>query len=723
MKPFEMKPFQERYQESLADKMISRSLLAFQRDWQLSRQVAIQRAEQETGKSFSELRGDLAATKRSVRAEWDERIDQFVTMARGAGAKVVRCGTGEEAVRYIIDLCRRRGVTLVVKGKSMASEEIELNRHLHAAGITPVETDLGEWILQLASQSPSHLVMPAIHMPRHQVAELLSRTLGRLFDPDDIPSMVRAARVELRDAFLSAGVGLTGANALVAQTGSILLVCNEGNNRMCVALPPIHVVVAGIEKLVPTTRDALEQVRLLTASATGQHITTYVNLVAGPRPGQEQHIVLVDNGRRDMAADPRYVDALSCIRCGACANVCPPYQVVGGHGFGHIYTGPIGLVITPFHHALDDAAGPQALCVTCGACSTVCPADIPLAEQLLSLRSDVVTRPKSHRLRRVIFAAFRRRRLVAMLVKIGAVASLPFRRRSGLQIPLMRRHTKWRTPPVLPFRSARQLLRNRPARPAVAQTEITGKTVAVLLQCVSDRLRPHVAVSTVELLQAAGALVETPTQQHCCGLPAFDGGDWRSARKMAEQTITTFEGHDLIVTPAPSCVVMVHEYRKLFEDSPEWLRRAARLADRTQDLISCLLGPARLPEGSLATGEPITICIDRFCQSTNVLRLGHRTENLVRHLTDAVVATLAENEVCCGFGGSTSFLAPEVSQQILQRKLRCIAETRASVVLSDNPGCVLHIGAGAVAAQLQVEALHPAEFLADRLHRVQRLAK
>ena len=181
-------------------------------------------------------------------------------------------------------------------------------------------------------------------------------------------------------------MGITGANALIAETGTTMLVSNEGNGRLTTTLPGIHVILAGVDKLVPTMADAMTQLRLLARSATGQTITTYTSFVTGPVPGQELHLVLVDNGRTEMAADPVFADALNCIRCGACADVCPPYQVVGGHGFGHVYTGAIGLVVTPFHHGLDVIDGPQSLCVSCGACTTVCPADIPLADQILEVR-------------------------------------------------------------------------------------------------------------------------------------------------------------------------------------------------------------------------------------------------------------------------------------------------------------------------------------------------
>ena len=229
--------------------------------------------------------------------------------------------------------------------------------------------------------------MPAIHLRRQQVAALLGRVLGREFDGDDIPAMVRSARTALRERFLAAGMGITGGNALIAESGSIMLVTNEGNGQLSLSLPPLHVAIVGVEKIVPDFETAIAQVRLLARSATGQSISTYPTFITGPTPGHELHIVLLDNGRRAMAADPEFSAALRCIRCGACANVCPPYQIVGGQAFGHIYTGPIGLVATPFHHGLDAAAGPQSLCLSCGACATVCPVAIPLPRQIIAVPS------------------------------------------------------------------------------------------------------------------------------------------------------------------------------------------------------------------------------------------------------------------------------------------------------------------------------------------------
>ncbi|HUH08525.1 MAG TPA: LUD domain-containing protein [Egibacteraceae bacterium] len=716
-----MKPFSQRYAQALADPNISTGLLSFQRSWRAGRDAQIAELEAQNGRSFYELRAELAAIKRRVRDDWDHYLDEFTANAEAAGARVVRAATSEEANAYIAGLCRERGIELVVKGKSMVSEEIGLNPHLESLGIAAIETDLGEWLLQLAHEHPSHLVMPAIHKRKEQVAELLTRVLGRPFPPGDIEQMARSVRTELREAFLGAGMGLSGVNALIAESGSLMIVCNEGNNRMSVALPPLHVVTAGAEKLVPTFRDAMTQVRLLARSATGQRITTYTNFITGPRPGAEQHIVLIDNGRTAMAADPDFASALACIRCGACANVCPPYQVVGGHAFGHIYTGAIGLVNTPFHHGIEAAAGPQSLCVSCGACATVCPVEIPLPTQILEVRRQVAEQVGLSLPKRLAVRAYASPRLFALGTRLAAVATRPFARGDVVRVPLApKRHVSWRTPPAIPFTPARSRpdLRSgrQPAGPPLAQTEVAGRRVALFLQCLSDRIAPDIAVATARLLRAAGAKVTVPRGQHCCGLPAYDAGDWGPARRMAKATLEALAGADDVVTPAPSCVVaMAHEYSRLFRDEPQWAARARDLAGRVHDLVSYLSGPARLPRGALDNGDATPVTVHRFCQSGNVL--GHTThlEDLVRDLCRVPVRPLPENGVCCGFGGSTSLSAPEVAAGILERKLSCADETGAATLITDNPGCVLHMRGGADASGRPLQVLHIAEYLASRL--------
>jgi len=723
--------FQARYQGALSNDPLSEGLLNFQRSWRDTRDAQLVDLESILGRDRDALRHSLAEMKDRVIADLDVHLNRFHETAEAAGATVVEVTSAAEANSYIARLCQARGVRTVVKGKSMVTEEIDLNEYLADEGIQAIETDLGEWLLQLDGDRPSHLVMPAIHLRRHEVAGVLQRELGRYFDPDDIPAMVYSARTELREKFLTAGVGITGANALISSTGSVMIVTNEGNGELSASLPPVHVVVAGIEKLVPTAADAIDQVRLLARSATAQPISTYTSFFTGPAPSsdvpREMHIVLVDNGRRAMAADPAFADALRCIKCGACANVCPAYQVVGGHAFGHVYTGPIGLVNTAFHHGIEFSEGPQSLCLSCGACETVCPVDIALPRQILQIRRRVTSELGVSRSRRIAMRLFASPRFVDIASRILAYAMLPFRRGNFISSPFIkfapariRRLIAWRTPPALHSRPARSRAELRATAPPTAQTEATGRRVTLFLQCISDRLAPEVAVASADLIRAAGCEVVVPDEQHCCGLPAIDSGDDDNARRMARHTLevlgATNEEPGDIVTPSPSCAIaMLHDYERLFEGDPIWAARARALQGRVYDLTDYLVGPARLPNGSLARGDAGPVAIDRFCQSANILGRGDTIDELVRGLTGAQIVPLQEAEVCCGFGGSTSLAAPDLSHGVLDRKLDSVRASGAHVLLTDNTGCLLHLRGGTDAAHLPIQVQHVAEYLAARL--------
>jgi L-lactate dehydrogenase complex protein LldF len=724
-----VRPFEERYRTALDDPDVRAGLTAFQRGWRESRDAAIAELEAAEGRSFDELRRELAAIKDDVIANRDRYLDRFTANAEAAGSEVTRVATPGEANELITRICRDAGADLVVKGKSMVSEEIGLNHHLEAAGITAVETDLGEWILQLAGETPSHLVMPAIHKRKERVAELFERVLQREFPPDDIDRMVKVARTELRQRFLASGVGLSGSNALVAEGGSVMLVCNEGNNRMSVALPPIHIVTAGIEKLVPTYADAMKQVRLLGRSATAQPITVYTNFVTGPRPGQRQHILLLDNGRTAMSEDPDVAAALRCIRCGACANVCPPYGVVGGHAFGHVYTGAIGLVNTAFHHGIEAAAGPQSLCVSCGACATVCPVDIPLPTQILEIRRKVVdagVRTPAGRATRVGIAAFGHRWLVDVGSRALGIVTTPLRVDGVTRVPSwladrpgIREHVRWRTPPAIPVRPARDRLKRGQLDepPRLAVQPLAGRTVQLFLQCVSDRLAPDIPIAAAELLRAAGADVRLPREQHCCGLPAYDAGEQDAARAMVRQTIDALEGVDDVVTPASSCLVMLqHDAPHLLRDDRDELERSQQLAGRIYDLVRYLTtGPGRLPAGALDDGDRTPVTVHRFCQASTTLERRDAVERFLQEVAGVDVVPLPEAEVCCGFGGSTSVRNPELAAGVLDRKLGRVDGTGAPILITDNPGCILHLRGGVHATGRDVEVLHLAEYLARRL--------
>src|SRR5438876_6020024 len=405
----------------------------FAPSWRASRFTVFASEEADYGSdySFAHMRTQLRQAKDYAIEHQPELLAQFKAQAEAAGAIIYEARTAEEANRYIYELCRRKGIELVVKSKTMVSEETELNPYLEARGIAPVETDLGEWIAQLDHERPSHMVMPIIHKTRQQVGNLLTETLGREISRENVAEQVAVIRVEHRKSFLNAGMGISGANALIAESGTVMMLTNEGNGRLVTSLPPVHVVMAGYDKLIGTYADAMTQLRLLARSATAQHITSYTTFITGPAtPDKEMHIVLVDNGRSEMRADPRFKEALRCIRCAACANICPPYQQVGGHAFGHIYSGAIGLVVTPFHHGIDAGAGPQSLCVSCNACETICPVEIPLPSLILDVRRRTVEAKGLPWIKKLIFGTMARPRLFDVAVRFASIAQFPITRGS-----------------------------------------------------------------------------------------------------------------------------------------------------------------------------------------------------------------------------------------------------------------------------------------------------
>ena len=349
------------------------------------------------GGDFEALRDAGEELRNRVLADLDLWLEKFETNATARGAKVLWAKDGAEACRLIVDIARQHGVTKATKSKSMLSEEAGLNQALEAAGVVPVETDLGEYILQINdNEPPSHIIAPVVHKSKEEIADLFARVHGkpRL---TDIPEMTREAREVLRGHFLTAEMGISGGNFLVAETGSVALVTNEGNGRMVTTLPKMHVVVTGIEKVIPTLEDLSLMMRLLPRSATGQSISNYFSVLTGVKTPDEadgpEHLyyILVDNGRADVVGS-EFNDMLRCIRCGACMNHCPVYQSIGGHAYGWVYPGPMGSILTPLYMGLENAVDLPQAATLCGQCSAVCPVKIPLPELMRTLREKQVER-------------------------------------------------------------------------------------------------------------------------------------------------------------------------------------------------------------------------------------------------------------------------------------------------------------------------------------------
>ncbi len=429
---------------------------------------------------FQELRAQARLIKQHTLDNLDYYLEQFEQQVTARGGQLVWARDGQDVAEFVVDLARRKQARLIVKSKSMTTEEIDLRERLEPAGLETVETDLGEYILQLAGERPSHIVAPALHKTREDVGELFSRRLGVPYEHEPA-RLTKIARAVLREKFLAADLGMTGANFLVADSGAVVLVENEGNARLSTSAPRIHVAVAGLEKLIPRAQDLAVFLKLLGRSATGQALTVYTSFLSGPRRAEEIdgpdefYVVLLDNGRSKLLADGDKRQSLYCIRCGACLSHCPVYRKIGGHSYPWVYSGPIGAVITPQFQGLTEAAWLPFASSLCGACGEVCPVKIELPKLLLELRSEIQrarSRQGENRWEKLAFRAWawvmRHPRIYEMLGMMAA-AAMPGAEAGGW----LERLPKWvrrgplqawisqRELPPLPEHSFRQLWRQR----------------------------------------------------------------------------------------------------------------------------------------------------------------------------------------------------------------------------------------------------------------------
>lgn len=422
--------FKGRLQRSLDDRSVAENVA------NVSRKVVAGYANARANYPFMEKMRDRGREIRlHTLANLDTYLEEFTTAAEANGTIVFFAADAAEANRYVTDLAARENIELVVKGKSMVTEETELNDELIAEGIEVVETDLGEFIAQLDGEKPSHIIAPILHKSRQDVGRVMADKLGIEYT-DDPEELVAVARGYLRQRFLRAGMGITGCNLAVADSGAIALVENEGNGRMSTTSPRIHVVFMGMERIVPTFGDLTVLLNLLARAGTGQSLSVYTNLVTGPRrPGEpdgpeQLHVVVVDNGRSSMLGGD-LAEILACIRCGACLNICPVYREIGGHAYGSVYSGPVGSVVTPGLWGLDPWHELPQASTLCGACRDACPVRIDIPRMLVRLREESARRNLGPRwlswgIRRFTRAATdpkrwsRAERLAARLGRLGA---------------------------------------------------------------------------------------------------------------------------------------------------------------------------------------------------------------------------------------------------------------------------------------------------------------
>jgi L-lactate dehydrogenase complex protein LldF len=398
------------------------------------RLAGMRRASLDARPDFEELRSHAGAVKRHTIENLDYYLEQVEQNVEARGGKVIFARDGNDVADFILNLAKQKGARLFVKSKSMTTEEVHLNSRLEAHQLETVETDLGEYIIQLAGEKPYHIIAPALHYTRYDVARIFQTKLGHAeTDPTD---QAMIARRVLRQKFLEADIGITGANFVIADSGAAVIVENEGNARLTYSAPKIHIAIAGIEKIIPRAQDLAVFLALLGRSATGQAMSVYTSFVSGPRRANEMdgpeefYLVLLDNGRTKVLASEEKRESLHCIRCGACLNHCPVYRKIGGHNYPWVYSGPIGAILTPQFHGIENDPWLPFASSLCGACGEVCPVKIDIPRVLLELRRDIIenkTAAGSNKLERMVFRmwawAMQRPKAYEWLARIAAVGA------------------------------------------------------------------------------------------------------------------------------------------------------------------------------------------------------------------------------------------------------------------------------------------------------------
>jgi len=714
--------YKQSIEQAINNPKLSKALHLFGDAYLISRENAYR------GLDFDAMRQELAAIKDEVRIRRKELLAEFIKNAEAAGSTVFVAKDVKEANDYVIRLAKKKGAKLIAKSKSMVSEEAHFNKTMAAEGIRASETDLGEWIVQLAGQRPSHMVMPAIHMFKEEVAELFGKEVGQQLSPE-IKDLVDVARDRLRQEYFDADIGLTGANFLVANTGGIGLVTNEGNARLCATLPDTHIVFASIHKLVRNVEDAIKITRLLPRNATGQLLTSYVTWIRGAVPcdgkTKEQHIVLIDGGREALYESKACRDALRCIQCGACANVCPVYQTVGGHVFGSIYISAIGIILTAFYEGLDKAKELTRACIGCRSCTAVCPANIDLEEIILHLRTEVTEKYGMGVIKNVAFkAVMKNRSLFHSMVRAASKLQRPVthasrtgeERRVIRHLPMHfmdRDFTQWRDLPAVAEVSFRDQF------PKLHQSVANPKyTVGFFVGCGADFVYPEVGVSLIKVLNAFNVEVVFPQQQNCCGIPALYSGDKETGIELAKQNVEAFTeaGVDYILSICPTCTMGIkRDFVERLADQPEWSAKALALSDKTMDASAFLENVLGV---SAQLGEMESRGAVTYHDSCHLKR-GNNVYKEPRALLASSgyeITEMKNSDRCCGFGGTYSFLShPQISKQITHDKIETINDTNVKTVAMDCPGCMIMLKGAMGKANPNIRCAHTMELMAESL--------
>jgi iron-sulfur cluster protein len=679
-------------------------------------QTALKRASAGHFSKFEKTRDEvpwpeLKERARKIREECLPRltdlIGEFSAEAAKAGARIHAAATPEEARAAVAGILEARGAKVVAKSKSMVSEEIGLNAYLEERGIRVVETDLGEWIIQLAGERPSHITAPALHKTKEEVAELFSKHLGRPV-PADIKELVKIARGELRRVFLEADAGISGANLAIAESGTLVLVSNEGNARLVTTLPPIHIALVTTEKFVATLEQATTLLKALIIGSSGLKMTSYVSFITGPsrttdiekelvtgvHGPEELHIVILDNGRLEASLDKDLAEILYCLKCGGCMLQCPVFKAVGGHVYGGpVYPGGIGVLMTAVTRSPEDARDLLALCADCKKCEDFCPVGIRTGDILLKLRNE--ERPGVFE--RVLSTVFRRTRaaeagakVLAVLQRIwmkdGRLRKLPFTWAKGKHYPGL-----------------------NPAAPSSPEPSAEKKEKIYLFQgCLSRFFFPEMRESVLKTLRGLGLDAACPSSQVCCGAPSHHLGDAKAVRELMAENLRSFaaEDPDFILTICPTGNGILKKlYPELDPAAGPW---AEKVRDFTEFMVQRGYFPARQEAGT--KGE---VLYHHPCHYLNKLDPAEPLK-LLEDL-GYEPRTEAEPYACCGFCGVFSVKNPEIAAKFWEDKKARIEASGETLIATDCPGCVFQLRSGLAGAEKSYRVVHTAELCAEEI--------
>jgi iron-sulfur cluster protein len=675
---------------------------------------------------FEPLSREIHRVKEEAVSSLPQLIGQFKAEAIKSGAHIFEAKDARSANGYVLNLAQQHSVKHIVKSKSMLTEEIELREHLEKQGIEVKETDIGEWIVQLAGERPAHIVGPAIHKTIEQVAALFSRATGQELEADP-QVLLTACRQALRQSYIQADMGISGANMAIAETGTVAIVTNEGNGCMSTTLPPVYVAVVGYEKIISSWEDAMAILRLLSRSTMLLKMPVYISYITGPSrsyaiPGVAQlegqgptevHIVLVDNGRMAMRESADFREALYCLRCGACLNICPVFGSVAGQTYGYIYQGGIGTILTAFLHGIDKAKDLANLCLGCMACQQVCPVRIDIPRMIKRLKVELVDRKGLPLSRRVAYGnILKHPGRLDRAVKLGSYLQRPFVDKDSMMRKLpypLNSLTETISLPALPANSLKTRLKGYSLPSSGSRPR-----VAFYAGCVATYAYPDLGEDVMKVLPEYGAEPYYPAGQACCGAPALHAGDIKTAVSLAKTNITALERDepDYIVTVCPGCAMLLQkEYPELLAGKLGWSERANQLASKVRDFSQLILELTPSAEKKPSSHGKVTY------HDPCHLKRGLGIQNEPRQLLVREGFELVEmfdSDVCCGFGGQVVLDYPELSQSILKRKLDEIEATGVDIVVTNCVACVLQLRGGLDKRQSKIRVVHSARLVAEQ---------